>query len=102
MPVDGHNRLVVAGVFLAVFVYDGVLRRLLAGVVALPGIPRAPNSLSVILLLFSLWHASVALGVRLALAFFAITRSRPGPSRRPASSRGSSTARTTTPVSYTH
>jgi uncharacterized membrane protein len=31
------------------------------------------NGLIVILLLFSLWHATVALGVRLALAFFAIT-----------------------------
>jgi putative membrane protein len=31
------------------------------------------NGLIVILLLFSLWHASVALGLRLTLAFFAIT-----------------------------
>jgi len=73
MPVDGHNRLVVAGLFLALFVYDGMLRRLLAGLVALPVIPGGLNSLIVILLLFSLWHASVALGVRLTLAFFAIT-----------------------------
>jgi uncharacterized membrane protein len=36
-------------------------------------IPGGLNSLIVILLLFSLWHASVALGVRLTLAFFAIT-----------------------------
>jgi hypothetical protein len=62
----------VAGVFLALFVYDGMLRRLLAGLVALPVIPGGLNSLIVILLLFSLWHASVALGVRLTLAFFAI------------------------------
>jgi uncharacterized membrane protein len=47
--------------------------RLLDGLVALPVIPGGLNSLIVILLLFSLWHASVALGVRLTLAFFAIT-----------------------------
>jgi len=58
---------------LAVLAYDGVSRRLLDGLVALPVIPGGLNSLIVILLLFSLWHASVALGVRLTLAFFAIT-----------------------------
>jgi len=63
----------VAGLFLAVLAYDGVSRRLLDGLVALPVIPGGLNSLIVILLLFSLWHASVALGVRLTLAFFAIT-----------------------------
>jgi len=62
----------VAGLFLAVLAYDGVSRRLLHGLVALPVIPGGLNSLIVILLLFSLWHASVALGVRLTLAFFAI------------------------------
>jgi hypothetical protein len=60
-------------VFLAVLAYDGVSRRLLDGLVALPVIPGGLNSLIGILLLFSLWHASVALGVRLTLAFFAIT-----------------------------
>jgi len=63
----------VAGLFLAVLAYHGVSRRLLDGLVALPVIPGGLNSLIVILLLFSLWHASVALGVRLTLAFFAIT-----------------------------
>ena len=63
----------MAGLFLAVLAYDGVSRRLLHGLVALPVIPGGLNSLIVILLLFSLWHASVALGVRLTLAFFAIT-----------------------------
>jgi len=62
----------VAGLFLAVLAYDGVSRRLLHGLVALPVIPGGLNSLIVILLLFSLWHASVALGVRLTLVFFAI------------------------------
>jgi putative membrane protein len=63
----------VAGVVLALFVYDGVVRPRLAGLVALPVILGGLNDLIVILLVFSLWHASVALGVRLALAFFAIT-----------------------------
>lgn len=72
-PIGGRSRLVLASVFLALFVYDGVLRPLLAGLVALPMIPGGLNSLTVILLLFSLWHASYALGVRLTLAFFAIT-----------------------------
>jgi putative membrane protein len=52
---------------------DGVSRRVLAVLVILPVILGGLNGLIVILLLFSLWHASVALGVRLALAFFAIT-----------------------------
>jgi putative membrane protein len=52
---------------------DGVVRQLVAGLVALPVILGGLNGLIVILLLFSLWHASVALGVRLTLAFFGIT-----------------------------
>jgi putative membrane protein len=44
-----------------------------AGLVALPVTLGGLNGLIVILLLFSLWHGSVALGVRLTLAFFAIT-----------------------------
>jgi uncharacterized membrane protein len=63
----------VAGVFLAATFNDGVSRRVLAGLVAALVILSGLNGLIVILLLFSLWHASVALGVRLALAFFAIT-----------------------------
>ena len=62
----------LAGVFLAVAVSDRT-SRLLAGLVALPVILGGLNGLIVILLLFSLWHASVALGVRLTLAFFTIT-----------------------------
>jgi uncharacterized membrane protein len=63
----------MAGVFLARLVCDDVRWRLLAGLVSLPVILGGLNGLIVILLLFSLWHASVALGVRLTLAFFAIT-----------------------------
>jgi putative membrane protein len=63
----------VAGVRLAVFGGDGAVRRVLAGLVILPVILGGLSGLIVILLLFSLWHASVSLGVRLSLAFFAIT-----------------------------
>ncbi len=59
--------------FLAVFVQVGFARPLLAGLVALPVTPGGLNGLIVILLLFSLWHASIALGLRLTVAFFAIT-----------------------------
>ena len=58
---------------LGVFGRDGVVRQVRAGLVALPVILGGLNGLIVILLLFSLWHASVALGVRLTLAFVAIT-----------------------------
>jgi uncharacterized membrane protein len=58
---------------LGFFGCGGVVRRLLAGLVALPVILGGLNGLIVILLLFSLWHASVALGLRLTLVFFAIT-----------------------------
>ena len=63
----------MAGAFLAATFDDGVSRRLLAGLVLLPVILGGLNGLIVTLLLFSLWHASVALGVRLTFAFFAIT-----------------------------
>jgi len=63
----------VAGVRWAVFESDCPVRRVLAGLVFLPVILGGLNGLIVILLLFSLWHVSVSLGVRLTLAFFAIT-----------------------------
>ena len=59
--------------FLAATFYDGVSRRVPAGLATRLVIVDGLDGLIVILLLFSLWHASVALGVRLALAFFAIT-----------------------------
>jgi putative membrane protein len=49
------------------------VRRLRPGLVALPVILGGLSGLIVILLFFSLWHASVALGLRLTVAFFAIT-----------------------------
>ncbi len=71
--MSGRARLALAGVFLALFAYDGVLRPLAASLVALPRIPGGLNTLTVILVLFSLCHAAYALGARLTLAFFAIT-----------------------------
>ncbi len=73
MRIGGRGRLALAGVFLALFIYDGVLRPLVAGLWTLPAIPGGLNSLTVILLVFSLSHASYTLGGRLTLAFFAIT-----------------------------
>ncbi len=63
----------MAGVRLAAFGCDGLVRRLLAGLALLPVNLGGLNGLIVILLTFSLWHASVSLGVRLTLAFFTIT-----------------------------
>jgi putative membrane protein len=63
----------MAGAFLAHLACDGASRRVFAGLVAALVILSGLNGLIVILLLFSLWHASVALGVRLTLAFLAIT-----------------------------
>jgi uncharacterized membrane protein len=60
-------------VFLAVFAPDRARSPPPAGFVAPLVILNGLNGLIVILLLFSLWHASVALGLRLTLAFFAIT-----------------------------
>jgi uncharacterized membrane protein/Flp pilus assembly pilin Flp len=62
-------RLAVAGLLLALFVYDGVVRPL----VALPAVPGGLNTLTVILVVFGLWHASHTLGTRPTVAFFAIT-----------------------------
>ena len=58
---------------MAHFACDGASRLVFAGLVAALVILGGLNGLIVILLLFSLWHASVALGPRLTLAFFAIT-----------------------------
>ena len=71
--IGGRGRLVIAGGFLALFVYDGILRQLVAGMVALPAIPGGINSLTVVLLLFSMAHAWYALGGRHTAAFFGIT-----------------------------
>ena len=61
------------GVFLPPSVYDGVRRTSPAEMVAALVMPGGLISLVVIALLFCLRHASSVLGVRLTLAFFAIT-----------------------------
>ena len=63
----------MADVFLDATIGRGMAGRARAGLVMPPVILSGLSGLIVILLLFSLWHASVALGIRLALAFVAIT-----------------------------
>jgi putative membrane protein len=69
----GRVLLGVAGVLLAVFTYDAVIRLLLSGVVALPSVPGGLKMLTAVLALFSLFHAWYSLGGRLTLAFFALS-----------------------------
>jgi putative membrane protein len=64
--------LAVSAVLLAAFVYDGVLRPFVEPVLLLPAIPGGVNTLTAILTLFSLTHASHTLGWRHAIGFFAI------------------------------
>lgn len=65
--------LVLATLFLAIFVYAGVLRPILAPLVRLPSFPGGLDVLTVFLMLFSLCHAAYALGWRHALVFFVLT-----------------------------
>jgi putative membrane protein len=64
--------LALAAIFLAVFVYEGVLRPLAAPFVQLPNVPGGLDVLTVVLMLFSLCHALYALGARQALVFLAL------------------------------
>jgi len=63
----------MAGLSVALFEYDGVLRSIVASPVARPVIPGGLTTLAVILVVFSVWHAACTLGGRLTVAFFAIT-----------------------------
>ena len=65
--------LVLAICFLAIFIYEGVLRPILAPLVRLPSFPGGLDVLTVLLMLFSLSHAAYALGWRHALVFFVLT-----------------------------
>lgn len=65
--------LALATLFLAIFVYEGVLRPILAPLVRLPGFPGGLHVLTFFLMLFSLFHAAYALGWRHALVFFILT-----------------------------
>lgn len=64
--------LALATLFLAIFVYEGALRPLLAPLVPLPNVPGGLDVLTLFLMLFSLLHAAYALGRRNALIFFAL------------------------------
>ena len=59
--------------FLGIFIYQGILRALLLPAVALPGVPGGVSVLTVILMLFSFFHATYALGGRHSLTFFALS-----------------------------
>jgi putative membrane protein len=70
---EGRWRLAAAGLFLGLFTYDAVLRPILAAFIPVPTIPGGLRSLTVVLLLFSVFHASYLVGSRLAVTFFAAT-----------------------------
>ena len=59
--------------FLGIFIYQGILRALLLPAVALPGVPGGIGVLTVILMLFSFFHATYALGWRHSFTFFALS-----------------------------
>jgi len=65
--------LVVAVVLLSIFVYDGVLRHVATPIIQLPPLFGDVNRLTVLLMLFSLTHATIALGWRHSLTFFALS-----------------------------
>ena len=68
----GRMLVAVSAVLLAAFVYDGVLRPFVEPVLLLPAIPGGVKTLTAILTLFSLTHASHTLGWRHAIGFFVI------------------------------
>ena len=58
---------------LGVFAYDGVVRRLLLGLVHLPALTGSLAALTAVVALFSLAHAWYCLGGRLTIAFFGLS-----------------------------
>lgn len=71
--ITAQGWLELGALFLARFADDSVPHPPRASPVVLPMIPGGLIGLTVILVLFNLWHASVTLGVRRTLAFAAIT-----------------------------
>ena len=65
--------ILVSIVMLSVFVYDGVVRHVAAPVIVLPPLFGDVSRLTVLLMLFSLTHATAALGWRHSLTFFALS-----------------------------
>src|SRR5262245_22357281 len=72
MEERGRMLVTVSAVLLAAFVYDGVLRPFVAPLLLLPAVPGGIRTLTALLTLFSLTHASHALGWRHAIGFFVI------------------------------
>jgi uncharacterized membrane protein len=70
---SGRILLAVAVCALCVFAYDGVVRRLLVGLVHLPALTGSLAVLTAVVALFSLAHAWYSLGGRLTLTFFALS-----------------------------
>jgi putative membrane protein len=73
MRLQQRLLLGLATFFLGVFIYQGILRALLLPAVALPGVPGGIGMLTVILMLFSFFHATYTLGWRHNLTFFALS-----------------------------
>jgi putative membrane protein len=63
----------IAVILFGVFVYDAVVRSLLAGLVTLPSIPGGLKVLTAVLALFSLTHSWYSIGGRLTAAFFVLS-----------------------------
>lgn len=63
----------LAVLFLAVFVYPAVLHPLLVWLASVPPLPVTTHMLTLVLMLFSLFHAAYALSWRHSLLFFALT-----------------------------
>ena len=59
--------------FLALFTYEGILRPLLQPYVSLPNLPGGLSLSTLLLMLFSFFHAWHALGFRRTLVFFALS-----------------------------
>ena len=63
----------LATLFLVIFVYRGVVYSLLSPLILLPDVPGGVRTLTVFLMLSSLFHAWYALGWRHTLVFFALS-----------------------------
>ena len=65
--------LTLSILFLALFIYHSILHPLLRPYVNLPGLPGGLTVSTLLLMLFSFFHAWYALGVRSTLVFFALS-----------------------------
>ena len=65
--------LAIGSIGLALFLYQGVARPMLASIVTLPSLPGGISALTLLVMVFSFTHAVVALGWRHSLIFFALS-----------------------------